>query len=57
MDLDFSAFDYNITIYFIYKIHRKNIANLPDILANYIESALASGLGVFFKVRFFFFLI
>lgn len=38
----------------IYKIHRKNIANTPDTLAN-TESALASGFwGFFFKVRFFF---
>lgn len=54
MDLDFSAFDYDMVI-LAYKIHRKNIANAPDVPAIYIEfcAALVSGFGGFYKVRYF----
>lgn len=48
MDLDFSAFDYDIIICLYIKFIEKNIANTPDILANHIESALASGFWGFF---------
>jgi len=48
MDLNFSAFDYDITIYLYIKSIETNPANMPDVLANYMESALASGFGGFF---------
>lgn len=54
MGLDFSAFDYDMVI-LAYKIHRKNIANAPDVPAIYVEfcAALVSGFGGFYKVRYF----
>lgn len=54
MELDFSAFDYDMII-LAYKIHRKNIANAPDVPAISVEfsAALASGSGDFLKVRYF----
>lgn len=57
MELDFSAFDYDMII-LAYKIHRKNIANAPDVPAISVEfsAALASGSGDFLKWGIFHFL-